>query len=128
MYELRGQNKAGSFTNVATIQDDNDGNQYWREENVNDILARKENQYKGWLCWAGVESLMIQANGDVYVATCRAKKLGNIYTEFDLPNEPLICPKLTCACAADLNTSKAKDQESAKLLRINREQEGKSKE
>ena len=117
---LKKQNKAGSFTNVATIR--KEGNEtVYVEENVNDILVRKENQYQGWLCWAGQESLMIRANGDVYNATCRVKYLGNVYDDFELPTEPVICTKAWCACAADLNTSKAKDEESAKLLRINNE-------
>lgn len=117
MYKvLKNQNKAGSFTNVATIR--KDGNDiFYVEENVNDITVRRENQYKGWLCWSGIESLMIDADGNVFTATCRTKKLGNIYTEFTLPNEPIICTKNWCACAADLNTSKAIDLESAKLLR-----------
>ena len=121
MYKVsRGQHKAGGFSNVATIQEE-ENEIYWVEENVNDILVRKENQYKGWLCWAGVESLMIDANGDVFVATCRGKRLGNIYTGFEIPDEPLICPKYYCVCAADLNTSKAKDEESAKFLRVSNE-------
>lgn len=114
------QNKAGSFCNVATIQDDN-GDLTYVIENVNDILVRQENQYLGWLCWAGLESLCIASNGDVFVATCRNTKLGNIYTDFDLPNDPIICKKSYCACAADLNTSKAKDLESTKYLRVTNE-------
>lgn len=110
--------QAGSFPNTATIQDHGDEILYV-EENVNDILKRRENTYKGWLCWAGQESLMIAANGDVFVATCRAVKLGNIYEDFEIPGEPIVCPKNWCVCAADLNTSKAKDAEIAKKLRIN---------
>jgi hypothetical protein len=115
------QNRAGSFTNVATIRDTGD-EIIWVEENVNDITVRQENQYKGWLCWAGLESLMITAQGDVYTATCKAKRIGNIYEDFDLPDEPMVCPKDWCACAADLNTTKAKDNESARYLRVNNEQ------
>ena len=85
-------------------------------------ILRQENSYQGWQCYAGLESLMIDAKGDVYVATCRGKKLGNIFDDFEMPTEPVICPKTWCACAADLNTSKAKDAESAKYLRINNEQ------
>lgn len=119
MYKkLLQQQKAGSFSNVATIREV-DGEILWVEENVNDISVRQENTYKGWLCWAGQESMMIDAKGDVYVATCRAKKLGNIYEDFEMPNEPVVCPKNWCACAADLNTSKAQDKEAAKYLRIN---------
>ena len=116
----RDQHKAGSFSNVATIQTNEDEYDYVHE-NVNDILARKENMYKGWLCWSGQESLLIRDNGDVYNATCRQYKLGNIYTDFDIPTEPVTCAKNWCACAADLNTSKAMDTETAKLLRINNE-------
>ena len=119
--KIENQNKAGSFCNVATIRDA-DGEMQWVEENINDITVRQENSYQGWQCYAGLESLMIDAKGDVYVATCRGKKLGNIFDDFEMPTEPVICPKTWCACAADLNTSKAKDAESAKYLRINNEQ------
>lgn len=122
MYKkLENQNRAGSFTNVATIRDTEEGVVYV-EENVNDILVRKENQYTGWLCWSGQESLFIRANGDVFNATCRSTNLGNIYDDFDIPDEPVICDRNYCTCAADLNTSKAQDWESAKYLRINHEQ------
>lgn len=117
---LKDQNKAGSFVNVATIQEREDGLTKV-EENVNDITVRQENEYTDWLCWSGQESLFIRDNGDVYNATCRVKKLGNIYEDFDIPTEPIVCRKTWCACAADLNTSKAKDKESAKYLRINNE-------
>lgn len=123
MYKkIENQNRAGSFTNVATIRDTEDGVMYV-EENVNDITVRQENFYKGWLCWSGQESLFIKANGDVYNASCRVAKLGNIYDDFDIPDEPIICAKTWCACAADLNTSKARDWEAAKYLRINHEQD-----
>jgi len=115
------QNKAGSFVNVATIRDETDEYHYV-EENVNDILTRQENHYEGWLCWSGQESLFINEKGDVYNATCRTHKLGNIYDDFDIPTEPLICTKKWCVCAADLNTSKAKDEDAAKILRINNEE------
>ena len=60
------QQKAGSFSNVATIRI-NDDEVIWVEENVNDILVRQENQYKDWLCWAGIASLMIDSIGDVTI-------------------------------------------------------------
>lgn len=119
MYNIKkDQHKAGSFSNVATIQTSKDTYDYVHE-NVNDILTRKENTYEGWLCWSGQESLFIKSNGDVYNATCRQYKLGNIYTDFEIPEEPVVCTKKWCACAADLNTSKAKDKNSTKMLRRN---------
>jgi hypothetical protein len=115
---LKDQNKAGSFVNVASIRKDDDGELYYVEENVNDILVRNDNDYRGWLCWAGIESLYIRADGDVFNASCKVHKLGNIYDGFEIPKEPLICRKLNCVCASDLNTSKAIDAEAAKLLRV----------
>lgn len=120
MYKkIHQQQKAGSFSNVATIRI-NDDEVTWVEENVNDILVRQENQYKDWLCWAGIESLMIDSIGDVYVATCRAKKLGNIYSDFEMLINPIICPKSWCTCAADINTSKVKDKKYLTYLRVNK--------
>ena len=117
MYNIKkDQHKAGSFSNVATIRQDGDHYEYVHE-NVNDIFTRQENTYEGWLCWSGQESLFIKSNGDVYNATCRQYKLGNIYTDFEIPKDPLICSKKWCACAADLNTSKAKDSTKISLLR-----------
>lgn len=118
--KIPNQNRAGSFTNVATIRETDSGYDYV-EENVNDILTRKENTYKGWLCWSGQESLHINANGDVYNATCGQHKLGNIYDDFEIPTEPLLCAKAWCICAADLNTSKALNADVAKMLRVNNE-------
>ena len=50
------------------------------ECNVNDLLINKTNAFKGWTCHAGLESLMINWDGDVHRATCRVGgSLGNIY-------------------------------------------------
>lgn len=105
--------KVSNFNNIMLYQEDGTV----IEDNVNDLMARKENKYLGWLCWAGRESLRIQSNGDVFVATCRAIKLGNIYESFTIPEEPIVCPLNWCACAADLNTTKVKSKEYIKNLR-----------
>lgn len=86
-------------------------------ENVNSILLRKENNYKDWFCWAGVTSLRINANGDVYNATCRTEKLGTIKDGFVLNKTPKQCKSNWCACAADLNTTKVKDEIYVHLIR-----------
>lgn len=106
------KNKAGSRVNVITYTEEETV-----RENVNDILIREENSYLGWLCWSGMQSLAIHANGDVYNASCGIYKLGNIHTGFDLPIEPLICTKKWCVCAADLNITKVKSEEYKKYVR-----------
>lgn len=77
--------------------------------NVNVLLKNQINEFKGWYCMAGVETLNIHHNGDVYNATCRqGGVVGNINNGFTLTNKPIICKKLYCNCAADLNTTKWK--------------------
>ena len=46
----------------------------------NDVIKQHMNQFKGWSCNAGLESLMINWDGEVHRATCRVGgSLGNIY-------------------------------------------------
>lgn len=79
--------------------------------NVNDLLINKTNQFKGWSCMAGVESLMINWDGAVHRATCRVGgSLGNIYYgKFEMPKNSIICTRNWCTCAADIAITKNKN-------------------
>lgn len=75
---------------------------------ANDIIKLHLNKYKDWKCYAGIESLMINWDGEVHRATCRVGgSLGNIYTgTFLQPNDPVICDRNFCTCAADIPITK----------------------
>ena len=75
---------------------------------ANDIIKLHLNKYKGWTCNAGIESLMINWDGDVHRATCRVGgSLGNIYEgNFVVPSEPVTCDRNFCTCAADIPLTK----------------------
>jgi MoaA/NifB/PqqE/SkfB family radical SAM enzyme len=75
---------------------------------ANDIIKFHQNNFKGWTCNAGIESLMINWDGEVYRATCRVgSSLGNIYQDnFVMPVDPVICTRDWCTCAADIPLSK----------------------
>ena len=75
---------------------------------ANDIIKLHLNHFKGWSCNAGIESLMINWDGDVHRATCRVGgSLGNIYNgTFTIPNTPVICTRDNCTCAADIPLTK----------------------
>jgi MoaA/NifB/PqqE/SkfB family radical SAM enzyme len=81
-----------------------------REEmmHANDVIKKHLNQYKNWHCNAGLESLMINWDGEVHRATCRVGgTLGNIYTNsFVVPTSPVICDRNYCTCAADIPLTK----------------------
>jgi MoaA/NifB/PqqE/SkfB family radical SAM enzyme len=74
----------------------------------NDVIKLHLNQYKGWTCNAGIESLMINWDGEVHRATCRVGSgLGNIYNgNFIVPTEPVVCDRNFCTCAADIPLTK----------------------
>ena len=75
---------------------------------ANDVIKLHLNKYKGWTCNAGIESLMINWDGDVHRATCRVGgSLGNIYEDnFVVPSEPVTCNRNFCTCAADIPITK----------------------
>jgi len=75
---------------------------------ANDVIKLHMNQYKDWSCNAGLESLMINWDGDVHRATCRVGgSLGNIYNDtFVTPVDNVICDRNFCTCAADIPITK----------------------
>jgi len=77
---------------------------------ANDVIKLHLNQFKDWQCSAGIESLMINWDGEVHRATCRVGgSLGNIYLNtFTVPTEPIICDRNFCTCAADIPLTKVK--------------------
>ena len=78
---------------------------------ANDIIKKHQNQFKGWTCNAGIESLMINWDGEVHRATCRVGgSLGNIYQgTFVAPTSSIICTRDWCTCAADIPLTKIKN-------------------
>lgn len=80
---------------------------------ANDIIKKHLNQFKNWTCNAGIESLMINWDGEVYRATCRVGgSLGNIYKNTFAPViEPIVCTRDWCTCAADIPLTKIKNDQ-----------------
>ncbi len=78
---------------------------------ANDIIKTHQNNFKDWTCNAGLESLMINWDGEVYRATCRVGgSLGNIYQDtFDIPINSIVCTRDWCTCAADVPLTKIKN-------------------
>ena len=74
----------------------------------NDVIKLHLNKYKDWTCNAGLESLMINWDGEVHRATCRVGgSLGNVYQDtFLQPTDPVICDRNFCTCSADIPITK----------------------
>lgn len=74
----------------------------------NDVIKLHLNKYNGWTCKVGIESLMINWDGEVHRATCRVGgSLGNIYNNtFLQPNDPVTCDRNFCTCSSDIPITK----------------------
>jgi hypothetical protein len=75
---------------------------------ANDVIKLHLNQFKDWKCNIGIESLMINWDGEVFRATCRVGgSLGNIYQgTFTIPDAPVSCTRNFCTCATDIPITK----------------------
>jgi hypothetical protein len=77
--------------------------------NSNDIIAARQNFFKGWLCNVD-DALFINPRGEMSSASCGVgKNHGNILDEnlkFNL--KPVICNKEHCHCGTDIIIPKQK--------------------
>ena len=69
--------------------------------------------WDGWICYAGVDSICIDSELNVYNAVCKQTLIGNLSqivstnTSLELPTTPTKCDNPKCsACGADLQLSK----------------------
>lgn len=67
----------------------------------------RSNNFFGWSCSIGIESLFVHYDGGVQRGNCEVGGIiGNIVTGFEWPTEKIICNKHLCHCAADAIISK----------------------
>ena len=99
---------SSSFKNIIVHKiDPATGEETSEESNVNDLLMTEENQFSGWECWAGIQNITIDNEGNVWRAICRqGNKLGSIYSDFEIPLDTVLCQKKSCNCAADIQLTK----------------------
>jgi MoaA/NifB/PqqE/SkfB family radical SAM enzyme len=71
------------------------------------FILDKDNQWKGWKCWVGIQQIAVKPNGDIFRGICRVGgKLGNVKETYNFPSEPVICDKQWCSCVTDIMTRK----------------------
>ena len=76
------------------------------------LITNEENNWEGWACWIGIETINITRYGNVKIgAWCNPDLvLGNIKDlSFKIPMKPVICKYDTCGCWTDIHTTKIKN-------------------
>lgn len=73
------------------------------EQNWNSMVIDKKNSFTNWKCNAGLDRFVIDPNGDISRCWPRVGgKIGNVYSEYTLPTEPVICTyQNVCHCKLD---------------------------
>jgi len=76
-----------------------------------EYILKKMNKWKNWLCWSGLEQIVVTAQGDVFRAWCCQDWLGNIfktneYESVKFPKHPTFCLRDTCHCDNDITLHK----------------------
>ncbi len=80
--------------------------------NINKLVLNKENNWKDWACWVGIDTITINHKGDIKIGTqCNPDlvmgNLGNL--NFKFPLIPVKCRYNTCSCFTDISTTKIKN-------------------
>ena len=96
-----------------------DKNKNYSRHSVEELHSLKLNQWKGWECSAGIRTLYIDFDGNVWRATCgEGGWIGNINNPTGpislsqlTGNSWIKCSKTTCACGADMAISKVRNAE-----------------
>ena len=78
-----------------------------RKISASTLMLEKANQWKGWHCQIGVETLNVDMNGEIWGGLCHVGgSFGNISTEFTLPTAGQVCTKQWCTCHLDIMVTK----------------------
>lgn len=80
-----------------------------REERTraNAFIVRGSNRWRGYECNAGLESLRVKGDGQIYRAVCASGgRLGRLGESIVLPTEAIVCDRDRCGCIADILITK----------------------
>ena len=73
------------------------------------FISQKTNDWSGWKCYAGVEQIIVDMRGDISRGWCLVGgKIGNIFENFEIPKDPILCDKTMCHCNFDIMSTKEK--------------------
>lgn len=95
----------------------------WRDSKTNnvfqksprEILALDINDWKNWHCFVGIDTMFLEANGDIRRSSaCELEIIGNWLTDdidnIKWPISPVVCPYNKCYCMSDIDARKFKNK------------------
>lgn len=91
----------------------------FKNYSIEEVHARSMNNWKGWWCSAGIDSLYIDFDGNIFAGTCQVGGwYGNVFQNGPKPdsnfNKWQRCNISVCACGSDIKCPKVKASEPPK--------------
>jgi len=79
-----------------------------REDNLNPIVNRVQTGFKGYSCYAGIDTLTIDTEGRIWRGWCQqGGPIGSIYElPIEWPTDPIVCQKDICGNGFDHQAKK----------------------
>ncbi len=76
-----------------------------------ELVTTRKNQWTGWECFAGIENIVVDMDGNIFRGWCKQGGIiGNITGTITFPSKPIICGKRRCHCGTDILCTKRKVQ------------------
>jgi molybdenum cofactor biosynthesis enzyme MoaA len=83
----------------------------YTETNSDLMVSNNRNQFKGWACFIGIDSLYIDFDGLIYRGVChQGGPLGQLGSKINFADSYIICEKQWCTSNADQTIRKARPQ------------------
>lgn len=81
--------------------------------NIQDIINSNKNNWRGWFCNIGIDTLYINSDGMVKSAGCFHSNEADLFNwihdsinEFTFPTQAVVCPFNACTCVHDVRARK----------------------
>jgi len=83
----------------------------YTETNSDVMVSNNGNQFRGWTCFVGVDSLFLDFNGLVYRGPCLNQgPIGQLGSKIQFINEPTVCERQVCISNVDQTIRKARPE------------------
>ena len=102
-----------SWHNAGTWSDDNS----YQEINTDHLVSLGKNNFKNWICYAGVDGIYIDWDGTIYRGMClNDGPIGHISKDNFITTTATKCNLNLCGCNVDIAIRKASNTTYLKLI------------
>jgi organic radical activating enzyme len=110
---LRNQVPKTTWQNIGAWDEDLN----YCETNSDLMVSNNKNQFIGWTCFAGIDTLLIDFDGLLYRGQClNDGPIGKLGSAIDFPNTATLCKKQWCTSNVDHTVRKVADPELLHLI------------